>query len=186
MALIETSRLSIRNFRPADAQDLQKLIIQYSASPYGIYDHQWPTSEMEILGITDWFASGDQYLAVCLKETGQFIGFISINKPENSEAHEYDFGYIFNADYHGKGYASESCRAVVRYAFGAWEAQRLVCGTAAVNEPSCRLLARLGFKKAGEGMVYFQSAPDGTPYEFLGYNFELTREEWAGAQLDRG
>jgi len=45
MLAIETPCLIIRNFRPSDASDLRLMILQYSSSPYGKYDHKWPTSE---------------------------------------------------------------------------------------------------------------------------------------------
>jgi len=182
MLTIETSRLIIRNFRSSDAKDLRQMILKYSSSPYGIYDHKWPTSEQEIQGVTDWFAAGDQFFAICLKETGQFIGLISLSRSDNTERCEYDLGYIFDANYHRTGYATEGCRALIDHAFAEWKAQRVITGTAAINEPSCRLLARLGFKKISESTGHLQVAPNGTPYDFLGFTFELTREEWTKIQ----
>jgi len=58
------------------------------------------------------------------------------------------------------------------------KAQKVTAGTAAVNEPSCRLLDRLGFRKVSESTGHLQVAPDGAPIDFLGFNYELTREEW--------
>lgn len=178
MLLIETPQLILRNFCSGDAADLRRLIVEYSASPLGIYDHPWPTSEPEIQGIADFFAGSDQFLAVCGKDSGQFIGLITFSRSEDSIICTFDLGYIFHSDFWGKGYATESCQALIDHAFTRWEASRVTIGTAAVNEPSCRLLARLGFRKISESTGHFQVAPDGSPYEFLGYNFELTREAW--------
>lgn len=182
MLTLETPRLLIRNFRSNDGPALYHVTQQYAASPLGKYDHEWPKTQAEIQGVVDWFATGDQFLAVCLKDSGQFIGFISLSKSDNTATVEYNLGYIFDFDYHGRGYATEGCQALVNHTFTVWQANCITSGTAAANEPSCRLLAHLGFKITSAGTGHFQTAPDGTPYEFRGYNFELTRDNWAKAQ----
>ncbi len=90
----------------------------------------------------------------------------------------FEIGYIFNSDYHGKGYATEACRAVLDHAFDRLQADRVITGTAAVNRASCRLLERLGFKKTVESTGSFRNTPDGKPIEFLGYTFAISRGEW--------
>ncbi len=89
------------------------MIAQYEASELAAYDQQWPTSPDEIKGVSGWFASGDSFLAVCLKDTGRFIGFVSLNPEEKEDVREFNLGYIFNFDYHGKGFGTEACRAAV-------------------------------------------------------------------------
>ena len=175
---METDRLIIRNFSVDDWQDLQEMVIQYQASEYAIYDHKWPTSTEEIKGIVKWFADGDSYLAVCLKNTLKLIGFVSLNQKKKEGSLEFGLGYCFNFDYHGKGYATESCQALIDYAFDQLGADRIVTGTAAANHPSCQLLKRLGLKKTGESTGSFWNTPDGKPIKFLGFSFALLRDEW--------
>lgn len=79
MTLLETERLIIRNFGTGDSEALHEMICQYESSELAAYDQQWPTSPEEIKGVTEWFAAGDSYLAVCLKDTGRFIGFVALN-----------------------------------------------------------------------------------------------------------
>ncbi|HEX3049756.1 MAG TPA: GNAT family N-acetyltransferase [Aggregatilineaceae bacterium] len=105
------------------------MIQQYAASEYAAYDHPWPTSDDEIKGVTEWFASGDHYFAVCLKETGQLVGLVALN-PEEDDVHALNLGYVFD--------------------FEQLQVEKVVTGTAAENQPSCRLLERLGFEKTGE------------------------------------
>ena len=69
MNAIETDRLAIRNFAPGDWSALQEMAIQYQASEWAKHEDPWPTSAEEIKGMAEWFARGDDYLAVCLKET---------------------------------------------------------------------------------------------------------------------
>ena len=178
MKTIQTERLTIRNFTVDDWQALQDMVVQYQNSQYAIYDHKWPTSTVEIKGITKWFASGDSYFAVWLKETQTLIGFISLNKTKQKKVLEFDLGYLFNFDYHGKKYAREGCKALLDYAFGPLAAHRVTSGTAAANLPSCQLLESLGMNKTGEGMGSLQKTEQGKPIEFLGLSFAITREEW--------
>ncbi len=178
MISIKTERLVLRNFVASDSMALHAMIVQYESSEYAAYDHQWPTSSEEITGITEWFARGDHFLAVCLKETEQFIRFVALNPEPGDVGAEFNIGYIFNADHHGKGYATEACRAVLGHAFGRLQARRVVTGTAAVNRASCRLLERLGFQKTAAGTGSFKTAADGRPIEFLGYTYAISRDAW--------
>ena len=179
---IETERLIIRNFTVNDWKPLQEMIVQKESSEYAIYDHQWPTTEKEIKGITQWFASGNSYFAVCLKNTNPLgftglIGFIALNNIEGEDK-AFDLGYCFNFDYHGKGYATEGCKALLKYAFLHWKTEKILCSTAAANGPSCKLLRRLGMKKTKEETTSFRKTSEGKPIEFLGVTFDMTRDEW--------
>jgi RimJ/RimL family protein N-acetyltransferase len=117
----------------------------------------------------EWFASGDGYLAVCLKTTGKLIGLLNIHHREELEGRVHGLGYVFHPDYHGQGYATECCRAGMEHVFGPWAADRIRTGTHPDNEPSVRLLTRLGLKEVARG------------------EFTISREEWlALARSDSG
>lgn len=183
MTLLETERLLLRNFRASDAGALHAIITGYATSEVAAYDQPWPTTPAEIQQITEWFASGDSYLAVCLKTTNRLIGLVALNPEPDTAQTTFNLGYIFDSADHGQGYATEACRAVLTHAFERLHAHRVVTGTAALNHPSCRLLARLGFRKTAERPTAFRNTPDGQPIEFLGYTFELTRTAWLDAAL---
>ena len=181
MQALYTERLVIRNFRPDDWRDLHEMIALYAASEYAQYDHQWPTSPEEIQGVAVWFAQGDSFLAVCLKATDKVIGFLALTREESDDGPEHHLGYVFNTNYHCQGYATEACRAAIDHVFGELGTARIVVGTAAANQPSRRLLGRLGLHETGRGRVSFQHAPDGTPTTFESVSFALSREEWGGS-----
>lgn len=174
MVSLETDRLRVRSFRADDAEALHAIIARYAASEVAAYDQPWPTSLEEIRQVTAWFASGDRFLAVCLKPDETLIGFVALSPEGEAEPPTLNLGYVFHEDYHGRGYAAEACRAAIAYAFGELRASRLVSGTAAANVASCRLLERLGFRKVAEQSGSFQTAADGTPITFLGYTYELS------------
>ncbi len=178
---LETERLAIRNFHTSDWEALHEMIVQYESSEYAAYDQQWPTSPEEIKGVAQWFTGGDSFLAVCLKDTGRCIGFVSLNQEQKEGCCEFNIGYIFNFDFHGKGYATEACQAAIQHAFGPLAADRVITGTAAANRASWRLLEKLGFKRTTESTGSFRNTPDGKPIEFLGYTYDLSKEEWEAA-----
>lgn len=178
MLLLQTERLILRNFQIDDWQALREMIAQYEASGLAAYDHPWPTAPDEIQRAVEWFASGDSYLAVCLSESDHFIGFVALNR-ESDSSPDYALGYVFNLHYHGQGYATEACRAVIAHAFRDLNAPRLVAGTAAVNHASCRLLERLRFREISEAPASFRNAPNGEPLTFAGCMYALSREDWS-------
>jgi RimJ/RimL family protein N-acetyltransferase len=160
MITIETDRLTIRNFDHDDWQDLQEVAVQYQASEWAKYDHPWPTSTEEVKGMVEWFAQGDDYLAACLKATGKLIGLIAIERRKDQEGAVHNLGYVFHPGYHGHGYAAESCQAAMEYVFGQLAADGILTGTHPDNEPSIRLLKKLGLSKVSEG------------------EFAISKEEW--------
>jgi ribosomal-protein-alanine N-acetyltransferase len=178
MTAIETARLIVRRFVADDWPDLHEMVLQYQASAVAQYDHPWPTTAGEIKGVAEWFASGEDYLAVCLKTTSKVIGLVCLN-PDRENDRTFGLGYVFNSDYHGQGYATEACRAMLDRAFGELEAERVATGTAAANGPSCRLLRRLGLQETGRHRASFRKTQDRQPIEFEAISFAISKDEWA-------
>ena len=131
-----------------------------------------------IIAFSVLIASGDSYQAVCLKDTGRFIGFVALNPETKEDGPAFNIGYVFNFNEHGKGYASEACRAALDHAFLDLQALSVVSGTAAANVASCRLLERLGLRRVAESRGSFRNGPDGEPLEFVGYAYAISRAEW--------
>jgi [ribosomal protein S5]-alanine N-acetyltransferase len=182
MISLETDRLVIRNFRPDDWRGLHKMTLQFEASEYAAYDHTWPTSEEEIKALTEWFSEGDDFLAVTLKPTGDFIGFVALHEEDGGNQRSFGLGYRFDFDYHGRGYGTEGCRAVLAHAFDGLGAEVVHAGTGALNKPSVRLLHRLAFDKTGEAPTSFRNDEAGKPIEFTGWHFTLTKDAWLTAR----
>jgi ribosomal-protein-alanine N-acetyltransferase len=178
MKPIETARLVIRNYRPDDWQALQALSVAYAASEMSQYDEEWPTSTEEVKGMVEWFAGGDDFVGACLKDTGRLIGLVAVQRRTEQEGRVHGLGYVFHPAYHGQGYATEACRAAMRYLFDELEADRVESNTAAINEPSCRLLKRLGFVEHSRHTASFRKAEDGQRIEFEAISFAISREAW--------
>jgi RimJ/RimL family protein N-acetyltransferase len=175
---LETERLIIRNFTHEDWQRIYEIALDYEKSEYAIYDHgPWPSELEEYKKIAEWFSNGDDFIAVVLKEEEKVIGWIAKGKKEKKEK-AYNLGYILHSSFHGKGYATESCKAVMKYIFDELQANEIITGTGKLNIPSNKLLKRLGFKKIGESNQAFRKDEEGNPIEFIGIDYMLSRSEW--------
>ena len=184
MIRLETERLIIRNFTADDWKDIAKIAMNYEKSEYAKTDDgPWPNNLEEYKGIAEWFAKGDDFVAIVLKAEKQLIGWIAKARNEEKEK-EFNFGYIFHNDFHGKGYATESCSAIIKYIFEVLQANKVISGTAKVNIPSNKLLKRLGFNKIGETIQCFRKDEEGNPIEFVGNDYSLCREDWLKRSLD--
>ncbi len=60
---------------------------------------------------------------------------------------KFVIGYWVRASAQGRGYATESTTALIRYAFGALKAHRVEIGHAAANEKSRRVIEKAGFRQ---------------------------------------
>ncbi|MHB9032005.1 MAG: GNAT family N-acetyltransferase [Anaerolineae bacterium] len=180
MVALETDRLLIRTYRPDDWQALHAMITRYQANPLSRYDQPWPTDPAAYPAIAATLAGYDGMLVVCLKDSGEYIGHVTFTPGEKGV---FELGYIFDERFHGRGYASEACRAVISRAFSELHACKVTAGTALANTPSLHLLARLGFHKTSETQVSFQVDANGKPIEFTGGWFELTRADWQQLQI---
>ncbi len=164
----ETERLVLRNFTPLDLEDMLKITLQYEASEMGQYDQPYPQTAETMQPLLGFLSSGDEFAAVELKSENKLIGLIQIQqKKDYTEIVVRGFGFIFNSDYHGQGYAVEACNEALKYLFEDLKIDKVVAGTAAVNDRSRHLLGKLGFHQVGEKTTHFRKDVDGKPIEFL-------------------
>lgn len=117
--------------------------------------------------MAEWLATEEGFLAVCIEATGKLIGLLNIDHKEDLDGQVHGLGYVFHPDYHGKGYATEACRAGLAHVFGARSADRVTTGTHPDNEPSVRLLKRLGLRQVGDD------------------EWAISREEWLAQSGER-
>lgn len=103
--------------------------------------------------------------AVVEKSGNQFIGWCGlkyITEPiYGSKVDYYDLGYRFNRNAWGKGFATESSKAVIQYAFDKMQLTTLFAMAEKENTASLHVLEKCGFKTIDEFVSY------GTPHQFL-------------------
>ena len=87
---------------------------------------------------------------VFLKETGQLIGRCGLEEAENdSGTARIEIGYLISPEFQGCGYALESVRAVLSFAFNEQKLSEIYAVTAPDNFRSNALIQKLGFRQTG-------------------------------------
>lgn len=139
---IETSRMIIRNFTLEDAADLHDIFgdAETMKNCEPAYDIE-KTKDF----LTSFCIGRNGAVAAVLKENGKMIGYILFNEFDEGV---YEVGWIYNRQYWRKGYAYESCKAVIDHAFGELNAHK-VFAEAIDAVKSVGLMKKLGMQLEG-------------------------------------
>ena len=159
-----TERLWLRPHTPEDLDDL----LVFHSDPEVVRFIPWPVRDREatrealaakltrgtIEAPGQWLV-----LAVELRESGTVIGEVLL-KWASAEDREGELGFAFAREHHGRGYAAEAARVMLRLAREDLGLERVTAVCIEGNEDSARLLRRLGFRQESrrEG-VMFKDAP---------------------------
>ena len=175
--LIETNRLLLCRFTPADGADFSEILTNPEVcyfEPYQPFTHEKALAEAEKL------SHDDSFFAVVLKDSGKLIGKLYLHDEEFFGT--YELGYTFHQSYWGKGYATESVKALMHYVFTEMNVRRIFSEADVRNVRSCRVLEKLGMRKEGMFLqsASFQSSPDGTPIYSDYCSYALLRSEYLG------
>ena len=148
---IETGRLILRAWTKADFEPWFTIMQQPA-----VYRHFGPKPIAKedcwrrmLAGVGSWQVLGFGSWAVERQSDGQLIGNVGLFnawrdlEPEFGETPE--MGWIFAAETHGQGYASEACAAALQWAEGNLEPTPVWAIIAPENGPSLKLAERLGF-----------------------------------------
>ena len=168
---MKTDRLTIRRITADDWKSIQRIWVDFHASPLSRYDRPCDTGDEAVRArIQKWAEANSgtdhMFFAVCLR--GEMIGYISMHVRENG----HEIGYCFHSAYHGKGYAKESLSKLFTD-LRALGITRFSAGTAMRNTPSVALLKALGFSLTGTENVSFYKDSQGNDIVFEGGIFEL-------------
>jgi len=127
--ITETENILIRKFQPDDWRDLSEILTDENVvyyEPYAVFT----VAECRDEAIK--FARSNNFFAVVLKPEKKVIGKIYFNNENYYET--YDLGYTFNADYQGRGYATESIAAFFDYVFENLPVRRITANAQVSNE----------------------------------------------------
>jgi RimJ/RimL family protein N-acetyltransferase len=94
--------------------------------------------------------------AVVYKPDDRIVGFNGLKYLDDLE--EVDLGYRFRTDYWGRGIATESARAIVRYGFDALGLDHIIGLVLPENMRSIRVLEKLGMTYTGRVTAYGSTA----------------------------
>lgn len=167
MTVIETGRLRLREFTPEDAAFVLRLLNEPSFLRY-IGDRGVRSLDDAKRYIADGPVAGYERFGYGLmrverKSDGATVGMCGVLKRDALP--DPDIGFSFLPEHWSQGYALESARAVMRHARESLGLGRIVAITTQDNEPSMRLLEKLGFRfermlpMGDEELQLFASAP---------------------------
>ncbi len=139
---IETLRMIIRNFTLEDASDLHDIFGDEETMKHcePAYDFE-KTKEF----LASFCIGRKGAVAAVHKESGKVMGYILFKEYEESV---YEMGWIFNRSFWRQGYAYESCKTVLDYAFRELHVHK-VFAEAIDAEKSVGLMKKLGMRLEG-------------------------------------
>lgn len=148
MTVIETARLRLREFTPEDAAFVLRLLNEPSFLRYigdrgvrSLDDAKRYIADGPVAGYARF---GYGLMRVERKSDGATVGMCGVLKRDTLP--DPDIGFSFLPEHWSQGYALESARAVMRHAREILGLGRIVAITTRDNEPSMRLLEKLGFR----------------------------------------
>ena len=157
---VETERLVLRPWRKDDFRPYHAIL-----SHPEVHKHFGPNamSAEEAWRRLTSFVGGWHFLgfgmwAVEEKATGELVGIVGLFNAwrdlEPQFGEEPEMGWIMAAETHGKGLASEACRAVVDWAEVNLAPTPMWAIIAPANEPSLKLADKLGFERVAEAAYH--------------------------------
>lgn len=172
--MLETQELVIRGFRPSDWRDLYEYLSDETVvlyEPYGVFSKRRSKAEARKR------AKSNSYFAVCLKPAGKLIGNLYF---KDQGCGTYELGYVFGRKYQGRGYATQSVKALLSHAFCQMSARRVIAMCNPVNVRSWKLLERIGMRREGHLVqnIYFRTDEKGEPVWQDTYMYAILATEW--------
>jgi len=176
---LNTTRLTLRRFRPDDAADLYQYLSDartYRFEPGEPLDRAQADQRAAEL------AASPHFWAVALRSTDQVIGQIYLKQIEPPEHLTCELGYIMSPVYQRQGYGAEAAAALVRQALAAGGMHRVVAHCNPENTASWRLLEKIGFRREAlhRQDVFFRRDAAGAPLWSDTYVYARLAAEAAG------
>jgi len=148
MKTLETERLVLRAWQPADAADFY----EYAKHPEVGLNGGWPphTSievSQEVIG---YFINDNDIWAIVLKENDKVIGSVGLHadsKRPNISVRE--LGFVVSADYWGRGIATEASKCAIAHAFDDMGLDLVSTYHKSFNDRARRVVEKCGFTREG-------------------------------------
>jgi ribosomal-protein-alanine N-acetyltransferase len=149
---METQRLLIREIRDEDEQGMLELDADPEVHKY-LGNNPITTIEQARAVIKfihqQYRENGIGRWAVIEKETADFIGWTGlklITEKTNGHVNYYDMGYRLIRKYWGKGYATETAKASLKYGFDTLQLNEIYAIANIKNEASNHILEKIGLQ----------------------------------------
>nr|WP_207944658.1 GNAT family N-acetyltransferase [Actinomadura rubrisoli] len=180
---LETERLVLRWFTEADVDELVLLDSDPQVMRFLTGE---PTPRLEIEEevlpriLRDYDRGPAGRWAALERSTGEFVGWLALQPPEDGSVVDVELGYRLKASVWGRGYATEGARALIRKGFTELGVERVWAQTMAVNLASRRVLEKAGLRYVRTFHLHFDDPLPGTEHGEVEY--ELRRTDWTPPQ----
>ena len=148
---LATERLLLRPFTLADSEAMHAMHASEQSVRYLYWEPLSPEAARERveqrLGRRSIHEEGDALaLAVELAATGEVVGDVALTWSSRQHSRG-ELSFIIHPDHHGRGYATEAARLLLRIAFADLGLHRVIGRLEARNAASARVLERLGLRQ---------------------------------------
>ena len=152
--VLETQRLVLRAIRPGDAELQHRhlntpAIMEHLGGPATLEQIEAKHAKTMELHAREGFG----FLFAIERETGELVGHCGLKRVDHEAAHnigDFEIGWLIREDRWRRGLAMEAIRAVLEWAFVTHDAPHVVALTSERNEPSWRLMERLGMTRRAD------------------------------------
>lgn len=139
---IETPRLTLRDFTPADGPALHAILGDGEVMAFA----EPPYTPAQTQAFLEQFCIARRGGLACVeKATGQLVGYLLFS-PLGEQV--WELGWFFRRDTWGKGFATEASRALLCHAFQTLSAREVVAETIDTGR-AARVLEKLWFRREG-------------------------------------
>ncbi len=150
---LETECLILRAFAPDDIEDLHAQLSDPDVMAYYPSALSREESEKWLQGVLgDCEANGYGMLAMCLRETGEYIGQVGIMRRVIDEREIFYLSYLVCKSFWGHGYATEAVRRILEFGFDTLGIQRVQAIIRPDNARSILLAERVGMTRESTTM----------------------------------
>jgi RimJ/RimL family protein N-acetyltransferase len=180
VAELRTERLLLRQWRHADLEPFAEL--NADAETMRFFVSPQPREESDAFAERSRKqieAEGWGLWAVEVVGGASFIGFVGLARPsfEADFTPAVEVGWRLAREHWGQGYATEAARATVAYGFEELALNEIVSFTSPLNEPSRRVMERLGMSHDPADDFEHPRVPAGHPLR-LHVLYRLSRAAW--------
>ncbi len=147
--MFETRRLIARAFRPDDLETFVAMRADAEVARYQNWEKfSLAEGQAFIAGLAARAPGDPGWFQFALEEkaNGAFAGDCGLRVLE-TDGRLAQIGYTIRRELWNRGYASEAVRALVAYAFAAFDFHRITASVDPRNLGSCRVLEKAGFRR---------------------------------------
>ncbi len=160
------------NLRTVEEEDLEFIRDAFNHLEVRTFlDHEGPANLEQEQDFFENVICEDEPVNLAISVDSDIIGLIELREKQQGVA---ELGIWIHPDFHGKGYGTEACELLIKYAFNERRYDRIMARAFESNDASQRVWEKLGF--TDEGRLRNHVFRDGSYEEVFVYG--LLKEEW--------